>query len=207
MKLTLPLLSAALYLFSPVWAAGGKTRFDIGLIFEYEDSAQLDHQGLLSAVKSTLTNNLTHVDEIAVERRIEFSTSLFRGISANISGVGEGVTAGLLKGALQELDNVKSVTPIEISNSKPGTVQRGNAIAHDHPSNLGSRELQSSMKRAQNAPDGHIMTGVDKVHAEGNKGKGVKIAVMGDGFDYKQEVFGNSIGPGKKNHLRLRLGR
>ncbi|CZT41794.1 uncharacterized protein RSE6_01583 [Rhynchosporium secalis] len=195
MKLTLPLLSAALYLFSPVWAASGKTRFDIGLIFEYEDSAQLDHQGLLSAVKSTLTNKLTHVDEIAVERRIEFSTSLFRGISANISGVGEGVTAGLLKGALQELDNVKSVTPIEISNSKPGTVQRGNAIAHDHPSNLGSRELQSSMKRAQNAPDGHIMTGVDKVHAEGNKGKGVKIAVMGDGFDYKQEVFGNSIGP------------
>lgn len=41
-------------------------------------------------------------------------------------------------------------------------------------------------------------TGVDKLHSEGIKGKGITIAIMDTGFDYKQDALGNSIGPGQK---------
>jgi subtilisin family serine protease len=44
----------------------------------------------------------------------------------------------------------------------------------------------------------HSRTGVDKVHSEGLKGKGVTIAIMDTGFDYKQDALGNSIGAGNK---------
>ncbi|KAH8586391.1 peptidase S8/S53 domain-containing protein, partial [Bisporella sp. PMI_857] len=41
-------------------------------------------------------------------------------------------------------------------------------------------------------------TGVDKLHAAGIKGKGVTIAIMDTGYDYKQDALGNSIGSGNK---------
>ncbi|KAH6897589.1 pyrolysin [Coprinopsis sp. MPI-PUGE-AT-0042] len=51
-------------------------------------------------------------------------------------------------------------------------------------------------------PDGipaqHKMTGVDKLHAEGITGKGVKIGIIDSGVDYNHPNLGGGFGPGKK---------
>ncbi|KAI6358283.1 hypothetical protein MCOR25_007382 [Pyricularia grisea] len=44
----------------------------------------------------------------------------------------------------------------------------------------------------------HHMTGVDKLHARGIKGKGVKIAVVDTGVDYTHPALGGAFGAGNK---------
>ncbi|KAL8339086.1 hypothetical protein RB598_007410 [Gaeumannomyces tritici] len=44
----------------------------------------------------------------------------------------------------------------------------------------------------------HHMTGVDKLHAAGIKGKGVKIAFVDTGVDYNHPALGSGFGPGHK---------
>jgi hypothetical protein len=61
----------------------------------------------------------------------------------------------------------------------------------------------SHAKRDDNIDTGgvlptHRMSNVDKLHAAGIKGRGVKVAVVDSCFDYKQDVFGGSIGPENK---------
>lgn len=42
------------------------------------------------------------------------------------------------------------------------------------------------------------MSGIDKIHATGNKGKGIKIAVFDTGVDFRHPSLGGCFGPGCK---------
>ncbi|KAJ7091118.1 peptidase S8/S53 domain-containing protein [Mycena epipterygia] len=56
-------------------------------------------------------------------------------------------------------------------------------------------------KRATGLPDTfstHVMTGVDKVHAQGNFGEGIKIGMIDTGVDYNHPLLGSGFGPGYK---------
>ncbi|KIY47274.1 pyrolysin [Fistulina hepatica ATCC 64428] len=44
----------------------------------------------------------------------------------------------------------------------------------------------------------HIMTGVDKLHAEGLNGKGISIGIVDTGVDYTHPALGGGFGPGYK---------
>ncbi|KAI0081943.1 subtilisin-like protease [Panus rudis PR-1116 ss-1] len=44
----------------------------------------------------------------------------------------------------------------------------------------------------------HILTGVNKLHAQGILGKGVKIGILDTGIDYTHPALGGGIGPGHK---------
>jgi len=44
----------------------------------------------------------------------------------------------------------------------------------------------------------HVMTGVDKLHAEGYFGQGIKIGIIDSGVDYTHPSLGGAIGPGHK---------
>ncbi|TFK18824.1 peptidase [Coprinopsis marcescibilis] len=44
----------------------------------------------------------------------------------------------------------------------------------------------------------HILTGVDKLHARGHFGKGIKIGILDTGIDYNHPYLGGGFGPGHK---------
>ncbi|TCD66303.1 hypothetical protein EIP91_001549 [Steccherinum ochraceum] len=44
----------------------------------------------------------------------------------------------------------------------------------------------------------HVLTGVDKLHAQGILGQGVKIGILDTGIDFTHPVLGGGIGPGFK---------
>ncbi|CAE6531335.1 unnamed protein product [Rhizoctonia solani] len=44
----------------------------------------------------------------------------------------------------------------------------------------------------------HVMTGVDRLHAEGYFGKGIKIGIIDSGIDYTHPALGAGLGPGHK---------
>ncbi|KAG6820281.1 hypothetical protein H0H93_002893 [Arthromyces matolae] len=44
----------------------------------------------------------------------------------------------------------------------------------------------------------HILTGVDRLHAEGILGKGIKIGIIDTGIDYTHPALGGGFGPGYK---------
>ncbi|KAJ7187925.1 subtilisin-like protease [Mycena filopes] len=44
----------------------------------------------------------------------------------------------------------------------------------------------------------HVMTGVNKVHAQGNFGAGIKIGIIDTGIDYNHPLLGGGFGPGFK---------
>ncbi|KAK0671438.1 minor extracellular protease vpr [Cercophora samala] len=75
------------------------------------------------------------------------------------------------------------------------------------PDNQTATDPQSLRRRQEGAPAYeaenystalHRSTGVDKLHQQGLFGKGIKIAVVDDGFDYNYDVLGGGIGPGFK---------
>lgn len=114
--------------------------------------------------------------------------SLFVGLSLNLNG-------GDLQ-ALKDLKNVAAVWPIH-------TIAR--------PSAAIQRKSQSNDALLPRADDAlpyiagdldvnrpHAMTGVDKAHAAGIKGKGIKIAIIDTGVDYMHPSLGGGFGPGFK---------
>ncbi|KAK0718949.1 peptidase S8/S53 domain-containing protein [Apiosordaria backusii] len=67
------------------------------------------------------------------------------------------------------------------------------------PQALRRRQEGAPVYQAENYSTAlHRSTGVDKLHQEGLFGKGIKIAVVDDGFDYNYDVLGGGIGPGFK---------
>jgi hypothetical protein len=108
------------------------------------------------------------------------------------------------KTQLEALPGVKSVSeilqyelPPEPSSSFPP--QNGTNIT----TILGKRSnVRRGLNSRQEAPSDLSFTlqmgGVDKLHAEGIKGKGIKIGIIDTGIDYKHPALGGGLGAGKK---------
>ncbi|KAH7104317.1 subtilisin-like protein [Auriculariales sp. MPI-PUGE-AT-0066] len=104
----------------------------------------------------------------------EYSSSVFNGAAIEVTDVQDLKTIATTPG-------VKSVHPVRIYEAPRVT-------AHD----VGSAQK----KPGQYLPI--LMTGVDKVHAAGNKGKGIKIGIIDTGVDYSHPALGGGFGPGFK---------
>ncbi|KAF9264167.1 subtilisin-like protease [Marasmius fiardii PR-910] len=82
---------------------------------------------------------------------------------------------------LVDIPGLVSMRPVRIY-SRPDPIKM-EVVSEDAP-----RDIQST----------HVMTGVDKLHAEGITGEGIKIGMIDTGVDYTHPALGNGFGPGFK---------
>ncbi|CAE6450001.1 unnamed protein product [Rhizoctonia solani] len=103
----------------------------------------------------------------------EYSCDIMTGVALTL-----GSPEDLLK--LAESGNVQSIFPV-YSHSLPDPID----------------PYQPPIQPQDTQPS-HVMTGVDKLHAEGILGKGIKIGIIDSGIDYTHPALGGKFGPGNK---------
>ncbi|EJD44569.1 subtilisin-like protein [Auricularia subglabra TFB-10046 SS5] len=109
--------------------------------------------------------------------RKKYDSPLFNGIAIRLHTPEDLIS-------LASIPNVVAVRPIQIF-QVPKTVDR----------RIVTSTSDADIPVGQSV---HYMTGVDKLHAQGIAGKGVKVAVVDSGVDYMHPSLGGGFGPGFK---------
>lgn len=135
-----------------------------------------------------------NLDCIASERH-QFSHTAFQGASFDLTcDEGEATQASILA-ILGSIDGIKKGWPVTnvpsnraVPNNDLGVLGAGDISSRTSPLDRDVYSYVALQIRAQNNGSNdtlstHIMTGVDKLHAEGITGTGLRIAVIDDGFD------------------------
>ncbi|KAH7370555.1 subtilase [Rhexocercosporidium sp. MPI-PUGE-AT-0058] len=121
-----------------------------------------------------------------VSSRLDFKSSVFRGISFNIQA--SNGTAQETEAKIAALTQVKQLWPIELIR-----LQDANVTWTGKGRSLPERRRQAN----QYTPyPPHVMTQVDRLHTEGFTGKGLRIGVLDSGIDYTHPALGGCFGPG-----------
>ncbi|KAI0051204.1 subtilisin-like protease [Auriscalpium vulgare] len=118
-----------------------------------------------------------------------------RGVNFNVGH--EYNTPGILVGAAITLKNASDAKALQES---PGIVAIRPVMLIPAPdpvevhviSGLGDPNLPNDTQST------HVLTGVDKLHAEGRFGEGIKIGIIDTGVDYTHPSLGGGFGPGFK---------
>ncbi|OAA76739.1 subtilisin-like serine protease PR1C [Akanthomyces lecanii RCEF 1005] len=124
---------------------------------------------------SNLDELVKAVHDQGGEIRRQFKSKVFYGISVqlhNTTMTGHG---------MEQMPGVTKVWPVEVTKQpvEPQTVQQ-----------------PGSQRRDNSAPWNHIMTQVDKLHAAGFTGSGIRIAVVDTGVNYTHSALGGCFGKG-----------
>ncbi|TDL26098.1 subtilisin-like protease [Rickenella mellea] len=104
---------------------------------------------------------------------------------------------GLFTGAALTLTNPSD---LESLSNTPGVVAVRPVVKVPAPNPL-NKKIPQSASDPSVPPDSestHILTNVDKLHAEGVLGTGVKIGIIDTGVDYTHPSLGGGFGPGHK---------
>ncbi|KDR78150.1 hypothetical protein GALMADRAFT_224528 [Galerina marginata CBS 339.88] len=100
-------------------------------------------------------------------------------------------SAGLFVGFFQDA--------VAIANT-PGVKAIRPVVRFNQPRPINSHVV-TGPNDARLPPDGestHVLTGVDKLHAQGIIGTGIKVGIIDTGIDYTHPSLGGAIGPGHK---------
>ncbi|EFY96007.1 peptidase S8 and DUF1034 (Fn-like) domain protein [Metarhizium robertsii] len=140
---------------------------------------------LLECDSQSLKPLIKTVQEQGGEIRREFNSEVFYGFSAQLSN------ASVAGDELQHMPGVKKVWQVQVSKhqeSPPAESQATPESAHQ--------------RRQVKSPWNHVMTQIDKLHAAGFTGSGIRIAVVDSGVDYTHPALGGCFGEG----CRVALG-
>ncbi|KAM0256811.1 hypothetical protein ACHAQJ_004763 [Trichoderma viride] len=153
-------------------------------IIEYEEG-QEDEASLFSDL---------HTHGLPASKRMTLSYSLFKGASIQLDAISLDSHSASTK--IASISSVKNVWPVrrynQLGNGNPastGTVAR----------NFNGLSKLVSRAAAENDTDTyapHVLTQVDKLHAEGYTGKGIRIGIVDSGVDFNHPVLGGCFGEG-----------
>ncbi|KAH7042715.1 peptidase S8/S53 domain-containing protein [Macrophomina phaseolina] len=126
--------------------------------------------------------------------------SLFKGCSFDISGAASStVSFQRIRQLVQELPEIKNAWPLTMHQSSAPTTFTGNSVSSPKSA------ANSPVRRATTPKPGnastyapHVQTGVDRLHAAGIKGKGIRIAILDGPVDYLHPALGGGQGDGFK---------
>ncbi|KAJ6446342.1 subtilisin [Purpureocillium lavendulum] len=126
--------------------------------------------------------------------RMHLDYKLFKGISVQLHNV---KTAKTMAMKIASNPAVKNVWPIEVyPMPKPAGLQiiKAKDMALNQDQHGLVARANKSLGPDTYAP--HVMTQVDKLHAKGITGKGIKVAVVDTGVDYGHPALGGCFGKG-----------
>ncbi|TLD11867.1 hypothetical protein PspLS_11287 [Pyricularia sp. CBS 133598] len=150
-------------------------------IAELKDSE--DTGAFITSLKSDLGQD-------NVSRRTELKSKLFNGVSFHLSDdlVRENDNSTVNK--IANLPQVKRLWPVQVI-PRPQTETTWTANGVPTQSNNRHRRRQNTVPYPP-----HVQTQVDKLHARGLTGKGVRISIIDSGVDYLHPALGGCFGPG-----------
>ena len=104
---------------------------------------------------------------ISITPVLNFTSSIFMGVSFRL-GHPEDISI------IKRLDSVGAVWPVTLYPRPDPVIQKITTESELH-----------GLRADRNRDSTHIMTGVDKLHAEGYFGSNIRIAIIDSGVDYK----------------------
>jgi subtilisin family serine protease len=122
------------------------------------------------------------------ETRLTLDFELFKGVSVTLHDITNAEDRAM---AIADTPAVKNVWPVEVYGIPEPIVE--------WVGTEGLKPESTVSKRANDTADTystHVMTQVDKMRAKGITGKGVHVAVIDTGIDYKHPALGGGIGEG-----------
>ncbi|UNI14419.1 hypothetical protein JDV02_001049 [Purpureocillium takamizusanense] len=153
-----------------------------GYIFEFEDGH--DASAVLQDINTIGTTRM-HLDY-----------KLFKGVSVELHNVKTAMAATM---NMASHPAVKNVWPIEVHPMpKPAGLKiiKAKDLLAVAPEQHGLVARDGNTTFHKDTFSTHVMTQVDKLHAEGITGKGIKVAVIDTGVNYKHPALGGCFGKG-----------
>ncbi|KAI1933480.1 hypothetical protein LOZ66_006381 [Ophidiomyces ophidiicola] len=145
-------------------------------IIEFKDDFKITANDFIAEVKSK--------EKISLTRRFEYSSSIYRGLSFVLDDKNN-AEAAVAK--ISALPAVKNISPVHVYTATASKLEPRPFIPH-------SRSKRSSEQYVEEP--WHKITGVDRLRKQGYTGKGIKVAVMDSGIDYKHPALGGCFGKG-----------
>ncbi|KAI1637102.1 peptidase S8/S53 domain-containing protein [Biscogniauxia mediterranea] len=136
---------------------------------------------------------LASEDGVEVDHRMDLSSTLFKGASFKVKGLGDNEQQ-LFLSKLRDKLLVKNAWPVRIVKlGMPQTATTGQVKTQVPPSTTTVLKRQLA---GNDTFSPHTMTQVDKLRAKGVTGTGFRIAIVDSGIDWKHPALGGCFGPG-----------
>ncbi|OAA36110.1 subtilisin-like serine protease PR1C [Beauveria brongniartii RCEF 3172] len=132
--------------------------------------------------------------------RRKFDSKLFYGISIQLANA-----TGVTSADIRKINGVKDIWPVNLlrdtAEDMPGKQPEQQQSGHQQARRRRGPESRAAGEGLQ-SPWHHVLTQVDKLHAEGVSGSGIKIAIVDTGVDYTHPALGGCFG----QHCRVVAG-
>ncbi|KAI1945319.1 hypothetical protein LOZ57_004350 [Ophidiomyces ophidiicola] len=151
-----------------------------GYIIEFKDG--IDAVGLTT---DAFIAELKAKEQLKLTRRHEYTSSLFKGFSFDLDEKGD-VNAAIER--ISAMPHVKNISPIRKITALSPKIQR-----YAQPQEF---VVADQRRRTDYAEPWHKATGVDQLRKAGYTGKGIRVAVIDSGIDYKHPALGGCFGKG-----------
>jgi hypothetical protein len=129
---------------------------------------------------------------VQVQPRMDLSFRFFKGVSFQMLNVSANSSSGDFMRQMQAAPKVRNIWPARIIRKMVQDEQKTQNAAVLSAQN--SRDKRET--RAPHPFSPHVMTQIDKLHAEAITGKGFRIAIIDSGVDYTHPALGGCFGPG-----------